>query len=481
MDVMKKVFFVFFVSSVFSVFSVSSVFAQTVHILSVNDIHATIEKMPQLAALVDSLRQEDPELIVLSAGDNRTGNPVNDRHATPGLQMLEMMNKIGFNASALGNHEFDSKIEGLRTIVNEANFKHLCCNIYAPDSMRLHTYPYMFLEAHGVKIGVLGTLAINSLGIPDCHPNNVIGVKFRQPDEVIPEYRWMKDQCDVMILLSHDGYKEDIQTAEKYPWLDMIIGGHSHTKVDGELHNGVLITQAQNKLKYATLITIRGVQGEFQWSSKLIPLDKSLPSGGDLEEAITQMISAYSDNPFLQEVVTEVSSPFLTTEELGNMEMDALLAETGADVAIQNGGGVRFSSFPAGPMTVMDVLKLDPFGNDAVMYEMTGQEIADFIMNDYNIDMHQTVFVGGITYDMQVNSVTGDAESIKIKMPDGSKFDLKKKYRMVTNSYAASISTSKKSDQGKSLFRPCSDFVIDWLRSQSTIFYTGSRRAVINR
>ena len=77
---------------------------QQVHILSVNDMHAAIDRFPQLAGVVDSLRQLYPDLLLLSAGDNRTGNPVNDQYPEPCQPMVTLMNQLGFNYSALGTH-----------------------------------------------------------------------------------------------------------------------------------------------------------------------------------------------------------------------------------------------------------------------------------------------------------------------------------------------------------------------------------------
>ena len=78
-----------------------------IHILAANDMHAQIEVFPQLAALADSLRTIDPSMLIFSAGDNRTGNPINDKYILPAYPMVALMNQVGFNASALGNHEFD--------------------------------------------------------------------------------------------------------------------------------------------------------------------------------------------------------------------------------------------------------------------------------------------------------------------------------------------------------------------------------------
>ena len=88
----------------------TAAFAQRaeVHIVSGNDMHAKIENFPKLAAIVDSLRAEYPGLLVLSAGDNRTGEPLNDMYEIPAYPMIALMNQIGFDATTLGNHEFDS-------------------------------------------------------------------------------------------------------------------------------------------------------------------------------------------------------------------------------------------------------------------------------------------------------------------------------------------------------------------------------------
>ena len=105
----------------------------------------------------------------------------------------------------------------------------------------------------GVKICILGVVEAEFGGIPSTHPNNAKGMKFSQAEEAIRKYLWLRNECDVFILLSHIGYDEDVEVAKKFPEFDLIIGGHSHTQIDGgEVHNGVLITQNENKLKKLT-------------------------------------------------------------------------------------------------------------------------------------------------------------------------------------------------------------------------------------
>ena len=84
-----------------------------VHILSGNDMHAAIECFPRLCFVADSLRTLYPDLLILSAGDNRSGDPINDMYEIPAYPMVSLMNIVGFQASTLGNHEFDSGEKGL--------------------------------------------------------------------------------------------------------------------------------------------------------------------------------------------------------------------------------------------------------------------------------------------------------------------------------------------------------------------------------
>ena len=82
-------------------------------ILSVNDMHASIDQFPKFATMVDNLRAIYPDLLLFSAGDNRTGNPVNDQYNPVNYPMIELMNRTGFNLSTVGNHEWDGNVENL--------------------------------------------------------------------------------------------------------------------------------------------------------------------------------------------------------------------------------------------------------------------------------------------------------------------------------------------------------------------------------
>ena len=239
-------------------FSISAVAEKReVHILSANDMHANIQAFPALADIVDSLRTLYPELLVFSAGDNRTGEPLNDMYEIPAYPMVALMNQIGFNATTLGNHEFDSGPRGLAQLINLSNFAYICANVHPADSLRIHLSPTKSFDVDGIRVGVVGAVQLGTHGHPDSHPDNCRGIMFSPVNETVAKYEWLRQQNDVVILLSHNGYEADVESSALFPWVDLIIGGHTHTQISGgETHNGILITQNENRLKRVTHITI---------------------------------------------------------------------------------------------------------------------------------------------------------------------------------------------------------------------------------
>ena len=194
-----------------------------VHILAANDMHAAIDAFPQFAAIADSLRTLYPSLLVFSAGDNRTGNAFSDMYEISSYPIVALMNQVGFNASALGNHEFD--VKSLPPLMGLSNFSYICANASPSEKSGLHIVPTQVFDVDGLKIGVIGVIQINTLGRPDTHPDNVEDIKFSLPMNAVAKYESFSHQCDATILLSHVGYEGDIKMAQAFPWLDLIIGG----------------------------------------------------------------------------------------------------------------------------------------------------------------------------------------------------------------------------------------------------------------
>jgi 2',3'-cyclic-nucleotide 2'-phosphodiesterase (5'-nucleotidase family) len=451
---------------------------RNIHILATNDMHAQIGVFPQLAALIDSLRTEDPSLLVFSAGDNRTGNPLNDKYEIPAYPMVALMNMVGFNGSTLGNHEFDSN--SLPRLIGLSNFRYICANVFSTDSANIRTIPYQIFDVEGLKVGVIGVIQLNPQGIPSTHPDNLKGFWFTPAMEEIRKYEWLSQQCDVTILLSHLGYPDDIEMAKIFPWFDLIIGGHTHTQLKSEeFVNGILITQNKNKFGRVTYITLTLENGKIV-DKKAEYIDiKKYPKKNKLVEA---MVEYFSDNPKFKHVLATAETPFEAREELGCMMCDAFMAETGAEIAIENPGGVRLDSHPAGDITVRDVLEMDPFDNNAVILELTGDEILRMMVSYSNNVLYSFPYVSGMKCVLEIDkSNPSRFKSARLLTPDGKKFDMKRKYRVATNNY---ITATSKIPEGsaQTLNIQTTDLIIQYLEKQKWVDYRGVRRLeIINK
>lgn len=434
-------------------------------ILSVNDMHSSIDMFPKFAFMVDSLRAVYPDMLLFSAGDNRTGNPVNDQYEPVNYPIITLMNKVGFDLSAVGNHEWDGDINNFRNDMERAQFPFLCANVFVPEAVNLNIKPFVTMEHQGVKMAVVGMIEIRHDGIPGTHPDKIKEVSFKHPKVVLPDYKYLRNDNDVVILLSHCGFEDDMELAQANPWLDAIIGGHSHTLVEKPSEtNGVLITQSGSHLKYATLVKLR-VKDHKVIGKEAIVLDVNKVRKEKPE--IQQLVNDFNDAPALNEPIAVAKSKFETPQELGCMMTDALREVSGADFAFQNTGGVRINYLKKGPITVKDIYSLDPFNNDVVVFEMTGAQVKKFILNSYRKNGGYPSYVSGMTY-----SVDDDGRNVWVEM-EGESFSTKKLYKVAMNSYMVSTVNIESEDDGRSMFMTSEEMMIEFLRNRKEVDYQG--------
>ena len=443
------------------------------HILSINDPHAAIEQFPRLGYVADSLRTLYPDLLILSAGDNRSGDPVNDMFEIPAYPMVALMNQIGFHATCVGNHEFDSNQSGLARLIDLGAFSTLCANMAPDPKWKMHVKPYQVFDCGGISVGVLGVTALGSMGIPESHPARLTDIKFMEPLETIQKYRFLRDKCDVVLLLSHLGYTSDVQFSAELPWVDIIVGGHSHTQIQGgEMHNGILITQNSKSIPFATHSTLVLAGGKVVEKKAELIAVKGMPGEN---KTVAELVRYFSENPAFKRVLAVAETPFDNREELGCMVCDAYLAETGADLSYQNAGGVRIENHPAGDMTVGDVMKMDPFQNDLVEVQVTGKELAEMLVSCYDNDKQRFPYVGGMTCEVVIDPATQKVKKVTLFDKDGKKLNLKKTYRVVSNSYTVAVSPTNRTDQGHSVGITTPDIIKNYLEHQKKISFQGRR------
>ncbi len=456
--------------------------AKTVEILAVNDMHAALDNFPRLAFMVDSLKNIYPDLLLVSAGDNQTGNPVNDQYPQKGMPIIELMNALKFDMSAVGNHEFDSRLAGFEHITHEANFDFLVANIEKPKDADFRIKPYKIVEMpNGVKVAFLSVLQVNSTGIPDTHPDNVKGFIFNDPIVTANEYLFLRDSCDLFVMLNHFGFEEDVILANQLPTdvVDLIIGGHSHTKIDtDQIHNGVMITQAQRRLNYATLIKLTiNPDGKILREMDLLTVGNK----GNSRPDIQAMVDTYNSNPAMTKTVATADDDFSTKHELGYLMTDALRVETGKDIALINPGGVRSSFLAKGPVLTRSVYEMDPFGNEIVLFNLSGHELRNLLLSAYSLDDDAPIIPSGITTRYILGS-DDKLKDVEVYTAEGKAFDMDKMYSVVMNDYMATVYTYDHKDPGQGLFRPTAETTIEYLEGLKNIpSYRGLNRVEVVR
>lgn len=450
------------------------------HFVAINDIHGCMDRSATLGGVIDSLRALYPNLTVFSAGDNRTGDPISDMYKEPSRPITEVMNAIGVKASAIGNHEFDNHISGFRRQVELSTFPYLCCNAKFPDSMNVKVDPYKIYDIDGVKVGVIGVVQVNpSRGIPDCHVDNCRGVTFTEPQSAIEKYvDVVRKQCDVEVLLSHNGCNNDSISAEKFPQIDVIMGGHTHRLLPANnIYKGVLITQSNNKMRNCHHITITVEDGKvISKKSEIIQVQYSKLSS----QKIADMVAQFSNNPVLTEVLCNNVTPINGYEKLGCLMADGQRYGSGAQIALQNGGGVRFSSFSKEKFTVMDILQLDPFGNIIFLYKLKGSELIEAIRSFRENDEGMEGYTSGCSYEITVDAQKpSKVLDVKVVNEKGKPIKARKIYTVAVNSYVASILPILKNKDYKDTHKVSSDCIREFLKKEGTVDYSNTVRSVV--
>ena len=444
---------------------------QEVHILSANDMHAAIECFPRLCFVADSLRALYPDLLVLSAGDNRSGDPINDMYEIPAYPMVALMNIVGFHATTLGNHEFDSGEKGLAKLITMSDFSYLCANCHPAESTGIHLRPYQKFDVGGVSVGIIGAVALGPMGKPESHPDNMTNITFTQPLEAVQKYEFLRKECDVVLFLSHIGYEDDVKISASLPWVDLIVGGHSHTQLQGgEMHNGLLITQNVNRLARVTHITLTLENGKV--------IDKKAENiaikGVQRENKVVAKLTDYFvNNPAFDEVLAVNDAPVSTYEELGCLMTDAYLKAANADISLQNYGGVRYDTLSVRGITVKDVLQLDPFQNTLVEMTVTGNEFIDILKMCYDNDVRRFPLMSGVTAEYVLDAAKQKVAKVVLYGPDGKKLNLKKTYRVVTNNYVQAITPTNRKDEGHNLGIGTAEAIMQYLKALGHVNYQG--------
>lgn len=417
--------------------------------------------------------------LLLDGGDVNTGVPESDmQDAEPDFKG---MNLLGYDAMAVGNHEFDKSPAVLAKQRQWINFPMLSANIYQ-DGKRLFE-PYRIFKLGDVRVAVMGLTTDDTKKLTN--PENTKGIEFRKPAreaaKLVPQLR---KQADVVIAATHMGHYEDgdhgvnapgdVEMARAVKGLDLIVGGHSQNPVcmkaenvrdnayvpgadcAPDRQNGAWIVQAHEWGKYVGRADFEYKNGEFKLVKyQLIPVNlKKTVKGADGKEQkvyYTQQIAEHSEvlnflKPYQDKGQEALSVEIGATEgkllgdrnqvrsqptSMGILIASAMKEKAQADFAIMNSGGVR-DSIAAGKITYKDVLKVQPFGNTLVYVDLSGKEALDLLRTAAKMSPGSGAFPQFAGVKLVIEG--GELKQAQI---GGKDIDPAKTYRVALNNFTA--------------------------------------------
>jgi len=464
-------------------------------ILHTNDHHGRFWQnrhgeygMAARKTLIDQIRAEvegaGGSVLLFSGGDINTGVPESDlQDAEPDFKGMSL---IGYDAMALGNHEFDNPLSVLEKQREWANFPMLSANIYDKETGERLFKPYEIFMEQGVKIAVIGLTTEDTAKIGN--PEYISGVDFRDPKAeaaMVIEELEENENPDLIFAVTHMGHYQDASYGVNAPGdvtlarslpegaLDMIIGGHSQEPVCMEAskkaysnfkpgddcvpdkQNGTYIVQAHEWGKYVGRADYKFKNGELELVSyRLIPVNlvKKIKVDGKSKRVLIE--SKIAQDPQLLEFLTpyqekgqaELTNKVAVTNgklegdrnvvrfnqtNLGRLIAKAQSERAKADFGVMNSGGVR-DSIAKGDVTYKDVLKVQPFANQLTYVDMTGAEVIDYL----NVVATKPIDTGAYAqfYGLSLTLGQNGVSNVKIA---GKALELAKTYRFTIPSFNA--------------------------------------------
>ena len=390
------------------VFNVNCVFAADLIILHTNDIHAHdlpftdkgehIGGLPKIAHLVSSIKAEHKNVLVIDAGDFFQGTPLFQRYG--GEVEIESMNKIGYDIVELGNHEFDKGAKYLANELKQAQFPLLACNLdcsAVPDLNHL-VKPSLLKEISGEKYAFIGVIT------PDLEKKalNLNGVKVKAPggDWLAPVAEqikfYEKAGINKIIIVSHCGIQADEEMAKGLPSIDLIIGGHSHTRLTKPLwikhaddtYTAIVQTGCYGRALGETEVSFdqAGHLLKSKTAYHLINLTSKIENDKNLETYLDE-----KEKPLLAlrtEIVGFSAGTFWNRfasmsgdSAIGDLICDAIAEEganNGVQITFQNRGGIR-AKLEKGPISEEKIQEILPFDNKIIYATMTGAALTSLL------------------------------------------------------------------------------------------------------
>jgi len=438
--------------------------------------------LAQVATLVDQIRSgADHAILVLDSGDTLQGTPLEQfAHVRWGEQSptIEAMNRIGYQAMAVGNHEFNFGLEVLRRAEEQAAFPFLSANTLSKGTDEPAFKPYAVFEAGPLKVGVLGLVTPNIPGWEK--PENYTGLEFQPMDEAAR--RWVPvlrndEGCDLVVVIAHTGFEHDPDTGEPdgtehenfawrltaVPGIDLLLTGHTHDDIPPRLVRGVVVSQPRARAQLLTRIDLELTQNDGRWeiahwSGTNLPTG-SAPADPKIVQAagpVHTRVAAALDGA-AGEVIAEVAVGRCRLEDCAAVDLihAVQLDASGADLSLAALLNAHAPRLAPGAVSWRWIYAFYVYPNTLVAVRLTGAQVRDVLEHSARYydglkcpdDGGCTILTDGAIPTYNVDNMAGLHYRIDPTRPEGFRirdlrfnglpFELDETFTVVCNSYRA--------------------------------------------
>ncbi len=415
-------------------------------ILQINDVYSTIPisgtgGLARVATLKKDVAQSGHPVILALAGDFLSPSVASS--VFKGEQMIATLNAAGLDYATLGNHEFDFGIDVLKQRMAESKFTWVVSNVLDASGNAIGgAVPYVVKQIGPLRIGIIG-LCITTTTIAPAWRSQF---RFLGAAEAAAKYlpTLHKQGVNAIVAITHLTFAEDRALADRFPDIDVIIGGHEHYPLTTtERH--ALISKAGSDARFVARIDLLhrpGSPSTLERFFELVPITSAIA-----EDTTTAAVADSYEKRLgteLDMVVGATTTPLDATERrlveetaLGNLIADALREDVKADIGLSNAGGARGSRvYPAGPLTRRTLLSIHPFGNIACEIAVSGRVLLDALNHGVSklpSGAGQLPQISGITMNVDANAPPGSrVTDVKVH---GAPLDRQKTYTIALPDY----------------------------------------------
>lgn len=408
----------------------------------------------RLHTAIQQARDSVANSVLLDGGDQFQGSLLFRQYQ--GQLAAELMNTLGYDGMALGNHEFGSGVDALRAFIDRVRFPVLMANgdLSAEPALADEVLRSFVHLVGGQQVAFIGIVPENTTELANPGPTITFSDPFFAVGREVA--RLTARGIDKIILLSHAGYYRDLQLAEELEGIDVIVGGHTHTL----LHNDHIAAEGP----YPTMVGQTAIVQAYAYGKYLGRLDVVFDDNGQVLSAEGEPIlldTGVDENPFIKARIAEANVPLealrdevvgsaealiaggllscrVTECPIGNLVADAMLASPAsqdADIALMNSGGIQ-ADLEQGPITMGDVMLTLPFQNTLATFILSGQDLMDVLENGVS-EVHNSSGRFPQIAGMRFAFKPFDPKGSRITMVEvnGEPLDPQREYKIVSNSF----------------------------------------------